>query len=253
METIKEIKAKLQAATELDETYLAQLARDERKGVQTLLASFYRKQEKQKLLHERFNMMKQYETSLKKQGFQYIAGVDEVGRGPLAGPVVAAAVVLPDDFAEIEINDSKQLADDKKLQLYHSIKKQALAIGIGVCSPEIIDQINIYEATKQAMRDAIAQLDVCDYVLFDAMQLEQLEVPQQKIIKGDTKSISIAAASIIAKVERDNMMQEYAKKYPGYDFENNVGYGTAKHLQGLEQYGITPIHRKTFAPIKNML
>lgn len=252
MATIKEIKEKLCQISDPNDDFLKELAFDSRKGVKQLLKSWKRNYQKQQQLKEHFEKMCIYEKKLRMQGYQFIAGIDEVGRGPLAGPVVAAAVILPCDFALLEVNDSKQLSETKREELYFQIKEQALAIGIGSCDNKRIDEINIYEATKEAMLKAIDELKVCDYLLLDAMELD-INIPQTKIIHGDALSISIAAASIIAKVTRDNMMKEYDEIYPGYDFKNNAGYGTAKHLEGLEKLGITPIHRKSFAPIKNLI
>ena len=174
-------------------------------------------------------------------------------RGPLAGPVVSAAVILPENFHLVEVNDSKQLSLKKREELFDQIMEQALAVGIGIKDEQVIDSVNIYEATKLAMKEAVRELAVKpDCLLIDAMALD-LNIPQEKIIKGDAKSISIACASIIAKVTRDKMMESYHEQYPGYGFDKNSGYGTKEHLEGLKLQGITPIHRKTFAPIKEMI
>ncbi|MGX7031111.1 ribonuclease HII [Vagococcus zengguangii] len=233
---------------------IAELRQDERKGVQTLIAQYDRRQAKEQAAKELFEQMQAFERAARQQAYQYIAGVDEVGRGPLAGPVVAAAVILPENPDLVGLNDSKQLSHAKRAELLTKIKEQALAIGIGIVSPEEIDRINIYEATKVAMTQAIEALNPQpDYLLLDAMKLPNIALPQESIIKGDAKSIAIAAASIVAKETRDQMMSEYEQQYPGYGFAENAGYGTAKHLAGLNSLGITPIHRKTFAPIKDMI
>src|SRR5574344_1008392 len=180
--------------------------------------------------------MKEYEEELYNKGITLIAGVDEVGRGPLVGPVVAAAVILPTDFFMSEINDSKKLSEKKRDELYPIIIENALSIGIGIVNEKVIDEINIYEATKIAMKEAISNLNVIpQHILIDAMKLD-INIPSTSIIKGDAKSESIAAASIIAKVTRDKMMYELDKKYPEYDFKNNKGYRTKKHLDALKKY-----------------
>ncbi len=208
--------------------------------------------EKQK---QRLREMKQYEAELHARGYVNIAGVDEVGRGPLAGPVVAAAVVLPEDFDVLGVDDSKKLSEKRREELYDVILEKAAAYGIGMAGHDVIDEINILQATKQAMRQALEELGRklrdktgtgVDYVLFDAVKMENLQIPQEAVIKGDSKMLSIAAASIVAKVTRDRMMAEYAREFPGYGFEKNKGYGTKQHYQGIDRQGICPIHRKTF-------
>lgn len=193
--------------------------------------------------------MKEYENELYKKNIKLIAGVDEVGRGPLAGPVVCAAVILKEDYENDKINDSKKLTEKKREELYDVIMGEALSVGIGISSEDVIDEINILQATKKAMTEAIKNLDIKpEHVLIDAVKLEDLDIPQTSIIKGDAKSISIAASSIIAKVTRDRMMVELDKKHPEYDFKNNKGYGTKKHIDAIRKYGIIKEHRKTFAP-----
>lgn len=193
--------------------------------------------------------MKEYENELYKKNIKLIAGVDEVGRGPLAGPVVCAAVILKEDYENDKINDSKKLTEKKREALYDIIMGEALSVGIGISSEDVIDEINILQATKKAMTEAIKNLDIKpEHVLIDAVKLEDLDIPQTSIIKGDAKSISIAASSIIAKVTRDRMMVELDKKHPEYDFKNNKGYGTKKHIEAIRKYGIIKEHRKTFAP-----
>ncbi|MGY3778138.1 ribonuclease HII [Isobaculum melis] len=252
-QTIQEVKALLQTIqSETDPLFVA-LLKDERKGVQTQIVSWRKKQLKQQQLEEKFQEMLQFEKEIWHNGQTYIAGIDEVGRGPLAGPVVAAAVILPKDFHVLEINDSKQLSEKKRQMLFEKIKEAAISIGVGIIDEQTIDQVNIYQASKLAMVQAVEQLNPQpEYLLIDAMTLP-LPMPQENLIKGDARSISIAAASIVAKVIRDEMMKDYGQTYPGYDFENNAGYGTKKHLEGLGKHGITPIHRKTFAPIKDYI
>lgn len=243
-----------------------------------------KKAEWEAMLRERLVEMKKYENELWARGIKYIAGVDEVGRGPLAGPVVAAAVVLPQDFAVIGVDDSKKLSEKKREELFTLIQENALAIGIGMRDNIRIDEINILEATKEAMADAIAEAQRAlaekvqhtlgsqlagsppesqdtsagtippariGHVLFDAMKIDSVHIEQTSLIKGDSKSVSIAAASIIAKVTRDRMMIEYAKQYPDYAFKSNKGYGTKAHYEGISRAGICPIHRRTF--LKNIL
>jgi len=194
-----------------------------------------------------------YENELYEKGYNYIAGIDEVGRGPLVGPVVAAAVILPKDFFMEEINDSKKISEKKREYLYNIINENAISIGIGVVNNKRIDEINIYEATKEAMIMAINNLNIKpEYLLIDAMKLST-EIPSLSIIKGDAKSESIAAASIIAKVYRDRMMYELEEKYPMYDFKNNKGYGTKKHLEALKKYGPIDEHRRSFKPVLEVM
>ena len=192
--------------------------------------------------------MKEFENELYESGIKYIAGIDEVGIGPLVGPVVTAAVILPRDFYDERINDSKKLTEKKRELLYDVIMENAVSVGIGISSEDVIDDINILEATKKAMIEAINNLSVKpDHLLIDAVKLN-VDIPQTSIIKGDAKSESIAAASIIAKVTRDRMMIELDKEHPEYDFKHNKGYGTKKHIEAIEKYGILKEHRKTFAP-----
>ncbi len=194
-----------------------------------------------------------YERNLKEQGVKYIAGVDEVGRGPLVGPVVTACVILPDKFDLEGLTDSKKISEKKRDELYIKIKEQALGIGIGIVDEKEIDRINIYEATKVAMKQAIDNCNIKpDHVLIDAMPLK-LNIPTTSIIKGDLKSITISAASVIAKVTRDAMLYELDKKYPMYDFKDNKGYPTKKHLEAIDKYGIINEHRKSYGPVKNYL
>ncbi len=197
--------------------------------------------------------MYEIEKALYEKGIRFIAGVDEAGRGPLAGPVVAAAVILKKDAKFTYVNDSKKLSPRQRELALVEIKEQALAIGIGISSVEEIDLINIYRASREAMLSALSTLKIKpDYILTDAMPME-IDTPMESIIKGDQKSVSIAAASIIAKTTRDQYMLEMDKLFPEYGFKNHMGYGTKEHLQALKTYGITPIHRRTYEPIKSML
>lgn len=198
----------------------------------------------------RIETMKVYEKEYESHG--WICGIDEVGRGPLCGPVVASAVVLPKDCQILYLNDSKKLSEKKREELYDVIMEQAVAVGIGMASPQRIDEINILQATYEAMRQAISSLKVKPAVLLnDAVTIPEVEIPQIPIIKGDAKSVSIAAASIIAKVTRDRMMVEYDRIYPGYDLASNKGYGTKVHMEALKTVGPCEIHRRTF--IKNII
>ncbi|WP_019242327.1 MULTISPECIES: ribonuclease HII [Bacillus] len=250
--SIKEIKERLQTVTEPNDPFLNNCLLDERKGVIKLVEQWRKAYEKQESLKQKWNEMTLYEQNLYVDGYHFIAGVDEVGRGPLAGPVVAAAVILPKDFVLLGLDDSKKINEKKRNEYYQQIKDGALAVGIGIMHHDVIDEINIYEATKKAMLEAINNLNVDpDYVLIDAMKLP-LSVPQQSIIKGDAKSVSISAASIIAKVTRDTMMYKYDEQYPQYGFKNNMGYGTKEHLEALKKYGPTPWHRLSFAPVKEL-
>lgn len=196
--------------------------------------------------------MKEFESDLYNNGINFIAGIDEVGRGPLVGPVVTAAVILPKDFYDERINDSKKLTEKKRELLYDVIMENALSVGVGMSSPKVIDEINILNATKKAMVEAVNNLSIKpEHLLIDAVKLD-IDIPQTSIIKGDAKSQSIASASIIAKVTRDRMMLELDKKYPMYDFKHNKGYGTKKHIEALYKYGPLKEHRKSFAPVSEL-
>lgn len=198
----------------------------------------------------RIEAMKVYEKEYESHG--WICGIDEVGRGPLCGPVVASAVILPKNCQILYLNDSKKLSEKKREELYDVIMEQAIAVGVGMASPQRIDEINILQATYEAMRQAISNLKVKPAVLLnDAVTIPEVEIPQIPIIKGDAKSVSIAAASIIAKVTRDRMMVEYDRIYPGYDLASNKGYGTKVHMEALKMVGPCEIHRRTF--IKNII
>ena len=252
MATIKEIKEQLANIQRLDDPLLAEWEQDSRSGVIQAIAK--RKREIQKRIDEdeRLEGMLAYEKECYARGIELIAGVDEVGRGPLAGPVVAAAVILPKACKIPGLNDSKKIPKYKHKEIYEAVLQNAIAIGIGIKDNHVIDQVNIYEATKLAMMEAIGQLELQpQHLLIDAMRLD-LPISQTSIIKGDANSLSIAAASIVAKLTRDQMMEEFDREYPGYDFAQNAGYGTAKHLAGLDKLGVTPIHRRSFEPIKSM-
>lgn len=248
---ISEIKNIFQAAV-LEElpAFIKTYEKDPRPGV----AVFVKRAKKRLDDHERellrTEKMKEYER--KYESFSWICGIDEVGRGPLAGPVVAGAVILPKDCDILYLNDSKQLSEKKREELYAVIMEKAVAVGLGFVAPERIDQINILQATYEAMREAISKLDPQpDLLLNDAVTIPKVTIRQIPIIKGDAKSVSIAAASIVAKVTRDRLMVQYEEVYPGYGFASNKGYGAQVHLDALKKYGPTPIHRRSF--IKNLL
>ena len=252
MATIKEIKEQLASIQRLDDPLLTELEQDSRSGVIQAIAK--RKRDIQKRIDEdeRLEGMLAYEKECYARGMELIAGVDEVGRGPLAGPVVAAAVILPKCCKIPGLNDSKKIPKAKHKEMYEAVLQNAIAIGVGVKDNHVIDQVNIYEATKLAMMEAIGQLEPQpQHLLIDAMKLD-LPISQTSIIKGDANSLSIAAASIVAKVTRDQMMEEFDREYPGYDFAKNAGYGTTNHLAGLHRLGVTPIHRRSFEPVKSM-
>lgn len=200
------------------------------------------------------NNMLEYENKLYNEGYKNIAGVDEVGRGPLVGPVVTAAVILPQGYFNENIKDSKKLTEKKRNELFNIIMKDAISVSIGIKDNKVIDKVNIYEATKLAMYEAINNLSVKpDYILIDAMKLENLKVPYEPIIKGDAKSQTIAAASIIAKVTRDNMMYDLDKKYPEYGFSKHKGYPTKAHLEAIKKYGVLDNYRFTFGPVRDLI
>ncbi|RMC25176.1 MULTISPECIES: ribonuclease HII [unclassified Lactobacillus] len=247
--TINEIK-QLLASKKVSDATLAKLASDPRVGVQKLVVSYQNRQRRLAEKRAAFANRFMYEREFWAKG-RTVAGVDEVGRGPLAGPVVTAAVVIDANFDIIDVNDSKKLSVQKRELLYPKILQKAISVAIGIRDSQVIDQINIYEADRLAMADAVAGLNCKpDALLVDAMTVP-IDIPQKRLIKGDAKSNSIAAASIIAKVFRDRIMADYALIYPEYHFELNVGYGTKEHIAALKKYGPTPIHRKTFAPVNN--
>lgn len=253
MATIKEVTALLAQVDSLDSSVWLELAQDDRAGVQAAIKKRRKELEKEAAEDARLEAMLFYEKALYENGVELIAGIDEVGRGPLAGPVVAAAVILPKGCKIRYLNDSKKIPKSKHEAIYQEVMERAVAVGVGVKDASVIDQVNIYEATKLAMLEALGQLSQePEHLLIDAMKLDT-SIPQTSIIKGDANSLSIAAASIVAKVMRDKMMADYDKEFSGYGFAKNAGYGTSEHLEGLNKLGITPIHRKTFEPIKSMV
>ena len=230
--------------TEMPALYL-EYEEDSRASVQNLIQKYQKQEEALKKERERTEQMKIYEHKYEDLG--WICGIDEVGRGPLAGPVVAGAVILPRDSKILYLNDSKQLTARNATSVYDVIMREAVAVGIGYASPARIDEINILQATYEAMREAISKLSVKpDVLLNDAVKIPQVDIRQVPIIKGDAKSVSIAAASIVAKVTRDRLMEEYDKVLPGYGFASNKGYGSAEHIAALKEIGPSPIHRQSF-------
>lgn len=246
MESIQEIKERfkntpIQELPAFCEIYRA----DERKGVQKLVEQGHKRIAALEKEKERLKQMREFEREYEHLG--YICGIDEVGRGPFAGPVVAGAVILPPDCEILYVNDSKQLSEKMREQLYDEIMEEAVSVAVGYASPQRIDEINILQATYEAMREAVSKLDVTPQILLnDAVTIPQITIPQVPIIKGDAKSISIAAASIVAKVTRDRLMREYDKIMPEYGFASNKGYGSKEHIEAIKKYGPTPIHRRSF-------
>ena len=251
MKKIEEIKEEFSQADDaaLDELF-ARYAGDERAGVVGLLAKYRKKREKLEAEYQRLDGMLAYERKYEACGL--LCGIDEAGRGPLAGPVVAGAVILPKDCRILYLNDSKKLSEKRREALFDEIKEKAVAWGVGMASPARIDEINILQATYEAMREAVGNLQCAPQLLLnDAVRIPGLEIPQVPIIKGDAKSLSIAAASVLAKVTRDRLMKEYDKVMPEYGFAAHKGYGSAAHIEALKEYGPSPIHRQSF--IKNFL
>ena len=246
MKKISEIKEELQAAKDdMLPVFMKEYESDERSGVQALVAKAHKRMEA--IEHEiaRTEQMKKYEKEYASYG--YICGIDEVGRGPLAGPVVAGAVILPKDCQILYLNDSKQVSASRRDELFDEIQEMAVASAVGIVSPQRIDEINILQATYEAMRQAIDGLGITpDMLLVDAVTIPNVSIRQTGIIKGDAKSVSIAAASILAKVTRDRMMEEYDKLYPEYGFAKHKGYGSKQHTDAIHEYGPCPIHRRTF-------
>ena len=246
MESIQEIKERfkntpIQELPAFCEIYRA----DERKGVQKLVEQGHKRIAALEKEKERLKQMREFEREYEHLG--YICGIDEVGRGPFAGPVVAGAVILPPDCEILYVNDSKQLSEKMREQLYDEIMEKAVSVAVGYASPQRIDEINILQATYEAMREAVSKLAVTPQILLnDAVTIPQITIPQLPIIKGDAKSISIAAASIVAKVTRDRLMREYDKIMPEYGFASNKGYGSKEHIEAIKKYGPTPIHRRSF-------
>lgn len=252
-QSLSTIKDHLQTIQDLQDPYFQTLSLDSRAGVKKLIQQRQKQILKAQEMYQEHLKRLKFEQAYWQNGLEYIAGVDEVGRGPLAGPVVVAAVILSKDTKDlVGVRDSKRLSKNQISQFAQIIKDQAIAFQIVEVSVDEIDSLNIYQATKKGMETAVARLQVAPQALLvDAMQLST-NLPQESLIKGDDRSISIAAASILAKDYRDRLMVELAKDYPEFGFESNVGYGTKSHLQALSQYGYTPIHRKTFAPVNQM-
>lgn len=240
------MKEELQAAEEtMLPSFISKYEEDERAGARKLVQQARNRMEALERERQRIWNLKEYERKYESAG--RVCGIDEAGRGPLAGPVVAGAVILPKDCSILYINDSKKLSEKKREELYEVIMNEALAAGIGMVSPQRIDEINILQATYEAMREAIQKLSLTpDILLNDAVTIPQISIPQVPIIKGDAKSISIGAASIIAKVTRDRLMAEYDKIMPEYGFAKNKGYGTKEHMAAIQLHGPSPIHRRTF-------
>lgn len=250
MKSIQEIREALKKASQTEiQELIENYAQDERKGVQAAVAQAQKKVDALEREKKRIDAMKSFERKYEHLG--YVCGIDEVGRGPFAGPVVAGAVILPKDCDILYINDSKKLSEKKREELYGEIMEKAIAVQVGYASPARIDEINILQATYEAMREAVSKLTITPQVLLnDAVTIPGITIPQVPIIKGDAKSVSIAAASIVAKVTRDRLMREYDKIMPEYGFASNKGYGSEEHIEALRKYGATPIHRKSF--IKNV-
>ncbi len=246
MESIKDIKAKLDVSSiAAIDIFINEYKDDERSGVTALVNKAIKSKDALNKEYERLKMMRKYENE--NSWATNIAGVDEVGRGPLAGPVVTCALILPKDADILYVNDSKKLSKKKREELYDEILDTALCYSIGIREHSVIDEINILNATLSAMADSVNSLSIKpDLVLVDAVHIPDVDIKQESIIKGDAKSISIAAASIVAKVYRDRLMEEYAVKYPEYGFESNMGYGSAKHIEAIKKYGPCPIHRMSF-------
>lgn len=244
--SMKDMKAMIEntAISDLEEV-IKPWRTDERAGVQKLLESCDKKVLRYREELARLDRMREYERSYPQ--YTYICGIDEAGRGPLAGPVVAGAVILPPDCEILYLNDSKQLSAKRREELYEEIKEKAVAWSVGIASPELIDEINILQANYEAIRDAIAGLSVKpELLLNDAMKIPGVDLPQVSIIKGDAKSLSIAAASVMAKVTRDRIMCQYDELYPEYEFASNKGYGSAAHIEAIRKIGPCPIHRRSF-------
>ena len=248
---ITEVKELLAAAPTPEQ--IAMLQADERSGVKKLLAAYYKRLEKAALEQARFESMLTYEKEYYAQGMQYVAGVDEAGRGPLAGPLVIAAVILPQSVFIAGINDSKQLSAAKREQLYDEIIAKAVAIEVNIVSVSNIDKLNIYTATQRGMAEVLEHLPVQPQVaLIDAMPVEAKGINTVSIVHGDALSASIAAASIIAKVTRDRIMERLDKLFPAYGFSHNKGYGSGAHMQAIAEFGATKWHRRSYEPVKSM-
>ncbi len=220
---------------------------DERQGVKKLISGYKKKLDSYYEELVRLKEISLFENLYLENGYKYIAGIDEVGRGPLAGPVVACALIYPKDILIEGINDSKKLSEKRRNEIFWQLEKSAADVGMGIVEPDVIDEINILNATKLAMKYAVNNLKVKpDILLIDAVNIDGVDIEQKAIIKGDERSITIAGASIIAKVMRDEMMYKYAETYPQYGFDKNKGYGTKEHIEAIKKYGLTPIHRRSF-------
>ncbi|KIY20883.1 MULTISPECIES: ribonuclease HII [Mesobacillus] len=251
--TIAEIDRLLFSNKKVDREFIEKWRTDNRNGVQKLIAKWEKQEVQKEHARRQFVEMTLFERKYWSEGFKLIAGIDEAGRGPLAGPVVAGAVILPEDFYLPGLNDSKKLSKAKREEFFDIIHNQALSVGVGIIEAAEIDEINILEASKKAMLQATAQLKILpDFLLIDAVKLET-PYPFEALIKGDARSVSIAAASVIAKVTRDRLMMELDDRYPQYGFQANMGYGTAAHLTALKEHGVTDHHRKTFAPVRECI
>lgn len=253
MQSIKEIKEYLEGLSlEALPEAIESFSQDERKGVSKAVETAQKRILAFAAEEARLEILLAYERECYEKGYDLVAGIDEVGRGPLAGPVVAAAVILPKNCKIFGVNDSKKLSAKKREELYDIILEQAIAYGIGIVSPERIDEINILQATYEAMREAIAQLNPAPrFILADAVTIPRVPIAQKGIVKGDAKSISIGVASIVAKVYRDRLMEAYDKVYPAYGFSGNKGYGSEAHIAALRVHGTCPIHRNSF--VKNFV
>lgn len=256
MATIKAIKEQLAFIETLEDSRWAVFEEDPRLGVQKAISQRRRAIVAEIAERERLEQMLIFERRLASEGFQAVAGIDEVGRGPLSGPVVAACVLLPQNVVIKGLDDSKKIPKSKHRDIYQEVMAKALAVGIGIKDNHIIDQVNIYEATKLAMCTAVEEVQSSgfkpDFLLVDAMTLP-IDISQESLIKGDARSLSIAAASIVAKVTRDRLMADYDQIFPGYGFAKNAGYGTKEHIEGLKQHGVTSIHRQTFESVKSLI
>ncbi|MDD6128594.1 MAG: ribonuclease HII [Veillonellaceae bacterium] len=249
---IREVEAALFPAdgTEVSQDLIEACRLDARQGVARLVRRYEREQAER----ERVAALYAYENAAADEGYELVAGVDEAGRGPLAGPVSVAAVILPRGLFLPKLNDSKKISANVREELYDEIQEKAIAVSSVLVDAKTIDRVNIYQATMNGMYEAIFGLDPAPQkVLIDAVHLEKLPMPEESIIKGDAKSASIAAASIIAKVTRDRLMMQYDKAYPEYGFAQHKGYGTAEHIAALRKYGPCPIHRQSFEPIRSMV
>lgn len=248
--TIQEVKLKL-SEDRVSPEWLSELESDPRQGIQKLLAQWKRRQQRLQQMEQQWERMSHFERFYRARGIVPIAGVDEVGRGPLAGPVVAAAVILPNECYIPGLNDSKKLKTSEREDLFADIDRVAINWAVAVVPVQRIDEINIYQASLEAMSQAVKQLTPQPQVLLnDAVVLPDIPVVQEKIVGGDTQSVSIAAASIMAKVTRDRLMMKLGEQYPQYGFERNMGYATPEHLQALRRYGPTGEHRQSFAPVQ---